>query len=379
MIESVSAMNVCFLLQDTGALFGAERATLDLLRGLAATGAVTPTLLLIEETRLKITENRLRRELEKTGLEWSAVKINAPFSLRTVRDIRDALRARSNPILHTVGYKATVLGGWATGWGRSGPAVSTVHGWLFRPDFKERFYGWLEVLALKRFDRVICLSRFYQQMLKSVGLPDERLVRIPSGLDPRELPSLDRAARIWMEKRPFTVGIMGRLSSEKNHRMVLEAARLVKDGGADVRYLIAGYGPEERAIDRLIAKLDLAGVVERRPFMDRDEFLERVHALALCSTMENLPYSVLEAMGWARPIVATAVGGLPDLVENGRTGYLVSLHDAGQLAECIRRLAGHPEWARQLGAAGRQRVEQDFNMEAMVNAHLALYQQVTAT
>ena len=361
-------MRIVLLLQDTGKVYGAERATLDLASGLRAAGEEV-TLLLIEEARLGPAATGLRDAVAARGLPHRSLRVAGRLSPALVHSLRDALRELRADVLHTTGYKADLHGGWAAGWGRRWPVVSTVHGWLFRDDLKERFYGWLNVQALRRCARVVALSQHYEAMLARRGVARERLVRIPSGLDPSTCPP-----GAWPAPDvPYTIGIAGRLSEEKNHDLFLRAARRALDGGAPLRFLVAGDGPLAAPLAARVAELGLASAVTLAGFLPREEFLARVHAVALCSRIENLPYSILEAMAWSRPVLATRVGGLPDLVEDGVTGWLVESDDEAALADRMARLAADPAAARACGAAGRARLDRAFTVRAQVEAHRALY------
>ncbi len=366
-------MRIVLLLQDTGKVYGAERATLDLAAGLRAAGEEV-TVLLIEETRLGPGASDLRDALRGLGLPFRSLPVAGRLSFALVQAVRATLRDLRADVLHTTGYKADLHGRWAAGWGRRWPVVSTVHGWLFRADLKEQFYGWLNLQALRRCARVIALSRHYEEMLQARGVPRARLVRIPSGFDPARCPPGPWPA----DGAPYTIGLAGRLSEEKNHDLFLRAARRALDGGARLRFLLAGDGPLRATLEARCAELNLAAHVEMPGFLPREAFLSRVHAVALCSRIENLPYSILEAMAWARPVLATRVGGLPDLVEDGVTGWLVESGDEAALAARMMELAADAERARALGAAGRRKLEREFSVGAQIAAHRGLYRAVAS-
>jgi glycosyltransferase involved in cell wall biosynthesis len=109
-------------------------------------------------------------------------------------------------------------------------------------------------------------------------------------------------------------------------------------------------------------------------FMARDDFFQQAHVVVLCSNMENLPYTILEAMAWSRPVVATRVGGLPDLVDDGATGFLVAPDDAADLAGRLIRLANDGELRNKMGEMGRYKLESEFEVDQMVAKHLDVYQ-----
>lgn len=359
-------MNIVFLIQDTGRLYGAQQATLDLAAGLREAGEQV-RVLLMAETRLGRTEEDLRQALTAAGLPITVLPVAARFSPSLVRRVREELQRSEAEILHMVGYKADLHGAWAAAGGRRIPAVSTVHGWLFRPDRKERFYGWLNLYALRRLSRVITLSRYYEDLLLGFRIPRDRLVRIASGFDARPL------AGVPAPSSPDpTFGLIGRLSWEKHQALFLHAARRALDRGLRARFLVAGEGPDRPALEQLVDRLQLRGAVELAGHLPREEFLARVHVVTLCSRIENLPYSVMEAMACGRPVLATEVGGLPDLVEHGRTGWLVPGDDLEALADAMRAASDAGERARR-GEAGRQKLLREFAPARAIAAHQDLY------
>lgn len=359
--------SIFFLLQDVPQLYGAERVTLDLIRALAGRRPVK--LWLIGEQRFGNAPGALAKAAEEAGIATERFPVSGRFSWPLVQTLRARLLAEPGSIIHTVGYKAHLHALVAArGVART---VTTIHGWLVRPEFKERFYEWLEVRALRHDDAVICLTSFYEQRLLDVGVKRERLHRIPTGLDAIELPSRDRS-EAWPEL-PFTLALVGRLSWEKNHELLLRAVSRLRGEGLNLRVLLAGAGPEQSAIETKITELGLLGSVELIGYAAMPELLPKVHAVALCSRIENLPLSLLEAMAWGRPIVATSVGGVPDVVVDGETGFLVPDNDEIAFAECLAKLIRNPAEARRMGRAGRVRLEKEFQLERCVERHLELY------
>jgi len=345
-------VKVAYLLQDTRFLYGAERATVDLARGLQA--HCDTRAWLIEETRLGPSSSALREAFRTSGVATRSFAVARRFSLRLARHLARAANEEGIDIVHCAGYKADVHALLSRSLGGKAKLVSTVHGWLNRPDLKERFYGALNLWALRRFDRVVALSSYYEEWLRARGLTDVR--RIPAGL--QDAGSLQCPPP---ESKELRIGILGRLSWEKNLRMALEAAHLLMRRGVEIRLLIAGEGPERASLERLIADSGLGTFVSLAGFMDRKQFLSRIQVLVCCSHIENLPYTLMESMACARPIVATRVGGIPDLVEDGVTGYLVEDGDAGSLAEHLERLAADADLRARMGEAGRRKLEREFS------------------
>lgn len=364
-------------MQDTQTIYGAQRATLDLIQGLLEhPREVNVHTILIEETRLGAKDSRLREALHMIGCPFHVVPVGQAFSPKLVSEVRKMLKILDADILHTVGPKADCHGMVASRWTFDIPIVATVHGWLFRRDIKERFHEALDSLSLKHVDQVIVLSNFYYDMLKSKGVNPERLALIPSGLHPSEIPSDEEIEAPREKHKPFTIGMMGRLSSEKNHTLLLQAAEGLKHEHEHFRLLIAGDGPDRLAVEEEIKQRKLKKQTLLTGYVDKDMFLKEIDALALCSKIENLPYVLMEAMSWARPVVGTNVGGIPEMIEDGRNGYLVELDDVDALADRFKRWIDDPEAARRMGLEGRKKLQQDFHLETTVQRHIDLYQQV---
>lgn len=374
-------MKVALLMQDTRGMYGAEGATVRLARGLAAAG-VEVEAWLMEETRLEGNgaESDLAAAFRRGGIEVVGIETDGRFSRRAAEGIRRAAEERGAEVVHSTGYKADVHAAWASEGGKRFPIVSTVHGWLFRRwAWKERLYRRVNVAALRRFQRVIVLSRFYEGVLRRDGLDPLQLARIPTGLDAGEVG--EERERLWEDEgAPFTFGLLGRLSEEKDQRTALAAgaalARATAESPRAWRILVAGDGPLRGRLERQARGGWLAGRVEFAGRMDSREFFRRTHALIQCSRVENQPMSILEAMAWGRPVLATAAGGMPEWVEDGTTGTLSAVGDAKGLAAAMRRLMADRGLARSMGAAGREKLLREGNPRETIRGHVGVYEAV---
>ncbi len=357
------AVKIVFFMQDTGAIYGAERATLDLAAGLRAAGE-EPVFFLMSEQRLEGRRSGLSEAIEAQGFAMERFPVAGRFSWGLVRSLRRRFAAVGGEVLHVLGYKANLhalLAGIR-------PRVTTVHGWLFRADWKERLYGWIEMFCLRRCDRVIALSRYYENYLAARGVKHERLERIPSGLPelPASFPAVGAGDGVCF-------GMMGRFSEEKNHAMFLRAAaRVVKDYPA-ARFKVAGNGPLEGEVRAMAGELGLGNAVEFCGYQGVDDYFAAIDVYVICSKIENLPYSILEAMARSRPVIGTSVGGIPDLIQDGDTGYLVAAHDDGALAEAMAKYLVDSGQVEKLGAGGKRKLVNDFGFERCIAAHRVLY------
>ncbi|MDD2240146.1 MAG: glycosyltransferase family 4 protein [Kiritimatiellae bacterium] len=369
-------MKVAFLLQDTRTLYGAEQATLRLVAGLTAAG-VTVHVLLLRELRLGDGHSPLADALGRLA-PVERIPVKGRLSREAVRQIRAVMTRERADVLHSTGYKADWHAAWAAGREDRFPVVSTVHGWLFRWQLKERLFQALNIRALRRVSRVIVLCRFYERYLRRRGFSPLHLAHIPSGVRPDDIVTEAEAGKRWAAPDAvLTFGMLGRLSSEKNHRLLLRAAaRLAREREQcpqSWRLLVAGEGPLRRRLERQARRLGVADRVEWAGWMPSADFFQRVHVLVQCSRVENQPMSILEAMAWKRPVVATRAGGLPELVVDGETGWLVGKRSVRQLTRALRECLVQPEKARAAGARGRARLERDYPYARMIEDHIGLY------
>ena len=179
---------------------------------------------------------------------------------------------------------------------------------------------------------------------------------------------------------PVIVTAVGRLAPEKGPDLLLAALRILNEQGAAaaLRVVFAGDGPLRSGLQAQAAAWGLAPYVEfSGAFADLAPIMQRTDIVAHPTRNDGRSVSVLEAMAWAKPVVATRVGGLPELIEEGVNGLLTPPDDPAALAAALHRLAQDPDLRRRMGQAGRARfLAGDFTVAAMVKATLAVYRQI---
>ena len=173
------------------------------------------------------------------------------------------------------------------------------------------------------------------------------------------------------------VTVLSRLRQLKGIEYFLEAAAIVAPRFPRARFLIVGDGPYRRKLEQFAARL---GLGHRLTFMgfrlDIPSLLSEITISVLPSLSEGLPNALLESMAAGVPVVATRVGGTPELIEDGISGLLVPPRDPRALAGAVALLLANPELAENMGAAARQRVAQRFPMELAVRTTESLYQRL---
>jgi glycosyltransferase involved in cell wall biosynthesis len=284
------------------------------------------------------------------------------------------LRSELPEIVHVNSAKAAALGRVAAWVARVPIRVYTVHGWAFlaHGGLASAAYRWVE-RALRPLTTVtVCVSEKERQAgLAARACKETTTVVIRNGVEP------SRADRRPPLVRPRLV-MVGRLQAPKDPLTFVRALATLR--GQDFEAVLVGEGPDRGAVEEEVRRLGIESAVqllgERN---DVPELLGTAEIFVLSTRSEGLPLSILEAMATGLPVIASDVGGVPELVIDGETGLLVPPGDPDALAAAIRRLLEDPPLAHRLGEAGRVRVAEHFDLAAVRQAHLDLYNHLLAT
>ena len=312
--------------------------------------------------------------LERAGIPVVRVESAGRRYLAEQRVVRGHLRRMKPDVLHTHGYRCDLLHGRPTR--RLGIAtVSTLHG-SSRMGGLSHLFEWLQERALARFDGVVAVSEPLRQSLLARGVPEERLHLIPNAWVPPE-EYLDReAARRELEvpKDRMIIGWIGRLIPIKGCDVFLESLAKLGPDTPDWHGVVVGDGPERAALQLqarslgIEARVSFAGSVP-----EAARVVQALDLFVLSSRSEGTPMTILEVMGAGVPVVATAVGGVPDVVDAPLAGWLVPPEEPRTLArEITKALRGEPQRALR-AAAGQLRTYKLFGPEAWVDAHIRIY------
>jgi len=223
--------------------------------------------------------------------------------------------------------------------------------------------------------------------LVSLGVaPRERFVVVRVGIELEQRVAAERDGRgesrrvLGIGPDRFAVGWIGRMTGVKRTDDVLRAFRRLRDRGVDACLCMIGDGPDRPAVERRAHEL---GLMRDTFFLGYQEevapFYAAFDAMILPSINEGTPVSAIEALAAGRPVVATRVGGVPDVIREGEDGFLVEPGDVDGLAERLARLAADPELRARLGAAGRARVIPRYSVERLVDDIDLLYRSLLAS
>lgn len=228
---------------------------------------------------------------------------------------------------------------------------------------ERQYERWLWPLA----DHLICNAQALKQTLANHhGVPKERLTVIVNGVDGEFF----RPPAAEVRSGPPRVLSVARLVPEKDHDTLIQAFRLVALAHPEAELWLVGDGPRQAAVQRLVQESLPPGQVRFLPGQpDLRPWLHQASLFVLSSLTEAMPNVILEAMATGLPVVATRVGGLPEVVVSGETGWLVPPRDIPALAAALDSLLGDPAARQAFGRAGRARVEGEFSLAAMVRRH----------
>jgi glycosyltransferase involved in cell wall biosynthesis len=289
------------------------------------------------------------------------------------RRVTEELRRAASTVAHTHGYRADVVGLLAARAARR-PTVSTVHGYV-ASDLRGRVYEWVDRRALRRFDAVVAVSRPLVERLARAGVPAPKLELVPNAPGAEQpTASRDEARRVLgLDPSTPVVGWIGRLTPEKGPDVLVEAAALLP---GDVGISVLGEGPLKAGLLRRAESLGLGRRVRWHGIVESaGRLLAAFDVVVLSSRTEGTPMVLLEAMAAGVPIVATAVGGVPDVVSD-REAVLVPPDDPRALAAAIASALDRRGGSASRVEAARTRLRSAYGVEAWLDRYEAIYRRV---
>lgn len=303
------------------------------------------------------------------GLETAIFYAPSRYNVvRLRRQFRDFVSLIQPNIVCTSGYKANTIAALC----RHVPSVAWTPGWTGH-DFKVRLYEWMDRRLLKYHDAVVVVSPKQREEVLQLGVPENKVFYLPTTIDVDTLPPAYSAVQMRQfcaqPQNGSVIGTVARLSAEKGHRFALEAAKLLTEQRLSYQWLMIGDGTERGTLERLAGTLNVQCSVhftgERA---DARSIIGGLDLMVLPSLTEGIPNVILEAFAYKTPVVATAVGGVPELVKDGETGWLVPPRDPCALAQAIREALENPEEARRRAENAYRHLLENFTVEKQAEA-----------
>jgi len=303
------------------------------------------------------------------------------WSLRARREIRHVLAGFRPDILHTFMFGFDYSVNRATR-DIGVPVVISSRRQLAL--WKKRRHVWIQRRANKLVDCVVANSQAVAQFAIQQERADPALFRvIPNGIHVDQFKSDVDVRQVRRRyKIPFNtnvIGIIANFSPVKDHRLFVAMADTLRRRRPDVHFLMVGTGPGLRAIEDLIDKCGLEDSFTRvSTVAERADLYALMAVCVLCSKAEGFPNAVIEAMAAGTPVVAAAVGGIPELVTDGATGRLVTSRDPEAFADAVVWVLDHRDASRAMAERAEAYVRQELPMDKMVAQYRALYAELLA-
>lgn len=344
-------------------------------------------------------EGSYHAELERLGMPVAIL----PEMVREIHPVHDMtatwklmkiFRETRPHIVHSHTYKAGVLSNVA---GRAigvRGVVFSPHGHIFEPGasipgvpssgLKRTALYWITRFSQFWADSVTAVSeKDKQDQVRLALAPSHKYcvirngIEIPDRMSTRHIDKVALRKKWDIEASSPIVGTVGRLTSEKGHRYLIEAMKYIVNDHPRAKLLLVGGGP---LMDTLIRITDELGLRKSVRFLGQleniEELLTLIDVYVQPSLYESQGLSIMEAMGMRRPVVATEVGGVTDLVQEGRTGLLVPPGNPQRIAEAVDRLVSDRDWAIGLAGSAYDRVCSNFSVDRMIQEYDLLYQRL---
>lgn len=319
-------------------------------------------------------------ELEAAGVPVTVLGRRGRFDPSLLVRLVRWLRTERPSVLHTHLFTADAWGRTAAWLARVPLVYSTIHSTNL---WKSRLHRQVDRLLARVSTRVIaCSTEVGERLVAHDGLPRERVVVVPNGIDLRRFGSVERGgvrAELGIAETVPVLAVVGRLHEAKGHADLFAALEEVRHETRDFRCLVIGSGDLREALE---ADVRQRGLTEQVRFLgqraDVPRLLAASDAMVIPSRWEGLPIALLEAMAMRRAVVATAVGGIPDVIADGENGLLVPPGDRAALARALARLLGDADLRRRLGTAAGALVRRRYDVAGTAAAYEALYREALA-
>ena len=325
-------------------------------------------------------ESPLHQKASEAELPVLPFKMRNEFDLPAILRLAWAMKRKKCVLAHFHDVRSAAVGSVAASLAKVPFRIITrrVDFPLKKKPFSRRKY-------MKNVDAIIAISEGVKKVLVEGGVDPENIEVIRSGID---FSSFDEDSRALKYKdylhREFSfavddylVGIVAHLADHKGHQYLIQATKILKQKSPKIKTIIVGEGPLSMGLNRQAKELDVEDIVFFLGFRkDIPKILTSLDLFVLSSYLEGMGSSILDAMACRLPVVATNVGGIPEVVIHGETGLLVPPRDPSALARAILKLYSNKTLASRLGQKGYELVHRKFSAEAMADKVVRLYERV---
>ena len=362
-------MTILQLISSSG-FYGAERMLLSLANASQKLGNKT-VVGVFEDVRGPKPE--IAGKASQCGLRVELIKCSGRFDMSPIKRIRSLVIQHKVDVIHTHGYKADLYG-FAARRSTAAALVSTCHNWP-DPSRLMQAYAVADRFVLRQFEAVASPSLPVKHILEQSGIAPSNVSFISNGIELDQFQHAQTTLRGELQSDgKQVVGFVGRLVEQKGGDVLIKAAKVVLNSCPESLFVFVGEGECAGKWRQLSVEL---GIADKVLFVGRKNDMPGVYAsinlLALPSFDEAMPMCILEAMAASKPVVASNVGSVADLVLPGLTGSLVPAADIAQLAASITELLKDPEKAAQFGRNGFRHAQASYSSQTMARNYHDLY------
>src|SRR5579871_1488882 len=360
----------------SGGMYGAEAVILNMSRTLNEGGHCSVLGVFSNSSN---PNTQLHESAAKENIESHLIPCKGQIDRAVLVHIRELVTRTNADIDHTHGYKADIYAYFALR--KQGvPLVSTCHTWYDNDPFVF-LYGVADRFVVQTCALPISVSDEVKRRLLKAGVSVDNIHLVRNGIDLRPF---DNARSALREDSPSEstpdVGLVGRLSKEKGVDLFIRAAARALVEFPRARFLVLGEGPDRDKLESLIDELNIGDSLQLLGRLDNmPSIYASLDLMVSASRQEGLPIAILEGMASRLPVTATAVGDVPTVVLDGRTGVLVSAENIEALSAGIKELLRDTAKCKRFGVAARQFIEKEFSAERMTTDYLRVYESVSRT
>lgn len=324
-----------------------------------------------------LNNGRLSKEIKKLGIRTYVLNEKKLSFLNILLTVHKILSKDPPDIIHSHRYKENILAYLTSRFIPCIKLISTQHGMPEihegKPNVKHLLISRSNFFMLSHyFHKVVGVSQDIQKaFIKGYGFKEEKASFIRNGIEiPKTLP------KSYISKI-FTIGSSGRLFPIKDYTLMIEIAKIVSGKSKNVRFILAGDGPERNKLQSLILKYGL-----HKSFIlighkeNMDDFYKDLDLYINTSIHEGIPMSILEAMSYDLPVIAPNVGGISEIIDDGVEGYLIDSRNPNHFAERCIRLFKNRQLRAKMSQAVREKVIKEFSMEQMAEKYYNLYRSI---
>lgn len=326
--------------------------------------------------------SRLGPDVETHILKHMVREINPHEDILCFFELVALFKKERPDIIHLNSSKAGVIGAFAAKFAGVKKIIYTAHGFVFNeplPSWKKTFYRVAEWLSGFTKDTIICVSDFDKKTGIDASIaPVDKFITIHNGIAPKTFSSAREArAKIGIDESKLVIGTIANFYPSKNLPTLIKAFALIAKKNANLHLVLIGSGEDETIIRNVIDAHNLkqqTSVITNAQ-TDGAALLPGFTIFVLPSVKEGLPYTIIEAMAAEVPVIATRVGGIPELIEHNKNGLLVEPRNPEALASAIDQLLHNRALCKQFTSVSHSKVSIEFSLEQMIKKTIEVYQQ----